>query len=614
MIERKISRVASEVSVSTVWGDMKRLIVFSLALALLVLPSALAHETAGTTGHGQTAKASPIKESPALVEHKTLYWYDPMHPAYKSDKPGIAPDCGMQLVPQYLGEPGIPIQPVPVFHAWWTLGAMVFLTGLTVTVLFTRGSPRPRDQRRFDLLQIRGVKALVKWRYFQLILQIPNLLIFALVIYLGFFDTQDGGRNFATKMTWTIWWAAIIFAFVLVGRLWCTMCPFGALTVWTSRIFKPVRRFPPAMRNVWLATLAFVILTWADEYFGIVGSPSRTAWLVVVISAVAILAGAFFQRATFCRHLCPIGGLIGLYSMVSPLELRAKNRALCSTCSTKDCYRGSEKGEGCMMFEFPSAMDRNNYCNLCGDCVKTCPKDNISFTTRPFAKDLWSSSHPRFDEAFLAILLVGVVFMVTGHMVEPWHAWMDRISHFIPFSVVGIRDHAMIEKLTFSVVYFVSSFLVAPLLILLASQLSARMVHPSDLGLKETFAIFGYMFVPIGLALHLAHNLLHLLKEGPGIVPVIQRTINDLTIFHVGTANWRTGVLASDVFIYYLQMSILFGFYLLSLYIGWKLSLRNYREKKLALRAVFPMIMVAAAFTLLNVYLLSQPMSARHHH
>ncbi|HEY5175218.1 MAG TPA: efflux RND transporter periplasmic adaptor subunit [Terriglobales bacterium] len=35
---------------------------------------------------------------------KILYWYDPMHPAYRSDKPGIAPDCGMQFVPKYADE------------------------------------------------------------------------------------------------------------------------------------------------------------------------------------------------------------------------------------------------------------------------------------------------------------------------------------------------------------------------------------------------------------------------------------------------------------------------------------------------------------------------------
>lgn len=30
-----------------------------------------------------------------------LYWVDPMHPDYKSDHPGIAPDCGMALAPVY---------------------------------------------------------------------------------------------------------------------------------------------------------------------------------------------------------------------------------------------------------------------------------------------------------------------------------------------------------------------------------------------------------------------------------------------------------------------------------------------------------------------------------
>jgi hypothetical protein len=32
---------------------------------------------------------------------KILRWVDPMHPSYTSDKPGIAPDCGMQLEPVY---------------------------------------------------------------------------------------------------------------------------------------------------------------------------------------------------------------------------------------------------------------------------------------------------------------------------------------------------------------------------------------------------------------------------------------------------------------------------------------------------------------------------------
>ena len=41
----------------------------------------------------------------SIVRH-ALYYVDPMHPTYKSDKPGIAPDCGMNLEPVYADEIG----------------------------------------------------------------------------------------------------------------------------------------------------------------------------------------------------------------------------------------------------------------------------------------------------------------------------------------------------------------------------------------------------------------------------------------------------------------------------------------------------------------------------
>jgi hypothetical protein len=34
---------------------------------------------------------------------RVLYYVDPMHPAYRSEKPGKAPDCGMDLEPVYAG-------------------------------------------------------------------------------------------------------------------------------------------------------------------------------------------------------------------------------------------------------------------------------------------------------------------------------------------------------------------------------------------------------------------------------------------------------------------------------------------------------------------------------
>jgi RND family efflux transporter MFP subunit len=52
---------------------------------------------------GYVVRASK-RSAPAAGERRVLYYVDPMHPAYKSDKPGVAPDCGRQLEPVYAGD------------------------------------------------------------------------------------------------------------------------------------------------------------------------------------------------------------------------------------------------------------------------------------------------------------------------------------------------------------------------------------------------------------------------------------------------------------------------------------------------------------------------------
>ena len=55
---------------------------------------------AGGYGYGRWY----AKPAAAAANDKVLYYVDAMHPWYKSDKPGIAPDCGMKLVPVRAGE------------------------------------------------------------------------------------------------------------------------------------------------------------------------------------------------------------------------------------------------------------------------------------------------------------------------------------------------------------------------------------------------------------------------------------------------------------------------------------------------------------------------------
>jgi Cu(I)/Ag(I) efflux system membrane fusion protein len=67
------------------------------AIRTLLLSSVL---VVGGFAAGRFLKAAAPDQAGAAAR-TILYWHDPMHPAYRSDKPGIAPDCGMQLEPVY---------------------------------------------------------------------------------------------------------------------------------------------------------------------------------------------------------------------------------------------------------------------------------------------------------------------------------------------------------------------------------------------------------------------------------------------------------------------------------------------------------------------------------
>lgn len=67
-----------------------------IALACLLLLAAVS--AAGWSWRGRTQATA---SAPGAT---ILYYVDPMHPAYRSEKPGTAPDCGMRLEPVYAGD------------------------------------------------------------------------------------------------------------------------------------------------------------------------------------------------------------------------------------------------------------------------------------------------------------------------------------------------------------------------------------------------------------------------------------------------------------------------------------------------------------------------------
>jgi Cu(I)/Ag(I) efflux system membrane fusion protein len=75
--------------------------VIALSVALAAAGAAAGYRYAQHAAHDAVP---PQAAAPAQGERKVLFWYDPMYPATKFDKPGKSPFMDMQLVPKYADE------------------------------------------------------------------------------------------------------------------------------------------------------------------------------------------------------------------------------------------------------------------------------------------------------------------------------------------------------------------------------------------------------------------------------------------------------------------------------------------------------------------------------
>ena len=306
----------------------------------------------------------------------------------------------------------------------------------------------PPAEPGWNLLAHRPVRAFLRSRWYPGIFQWPAVAVFAIVVWQLLAGPQTAHDNLGTALVWVLWWPVIPILFVAAGRVWCAVCPFGKLSDLVQRavgVNRPVPRFLKRY-GIWIIDAQFILITWSDHIWGIVESPWGTAMLLLLLTTAVIVSGAFFQRRTFCRYLCFLGGLAGNYTRTGAIALRA-NPDICRTCTARAvCFNGGEQAPACPMFEFPRTMDSSADCNLYANCVKNCPNDAISLTLRQPTRELWFIRNPRIEASALAVAIMGIVFIQNITMLSIWQTVLDWTQ-----STHGITSYPIIFTAAFTV-------------------------------------------------------------------------------------------------------------------------------------------------------------------
>ena len=469
-----------------------------------------------------------------------------------------------------------------------------------------------RTADRIDLLRFPVIRKFFLSRFFRFVCQLVLVALFFLILAAGLFGSQNPGLNIAPILTWTVWWGGLVVLIMFAGKAWCYVCPWDAVAGWMEklRFWKKTDEglgldlpWPRIFRNILIATVLFVGLTWVELGFGVTMKPRMTAYLGIAMLLMAVISAFLFRRKSFCRYGCLVGRVSGLYAMFSGIEIRPRKEGVCRSCADKPCVRGTRSAYGCPTFLYPGKLSENTYCIQCSECLQTCPEDNLAMNLRPWGADLVSDHRWRADEAYLALLMLSITAFHGLTMTPNWRhltEWLrDGLSlgHMLAFSL-GMT------------LLMLGPIVIYGVLVAISYRLGASKLEDRRFTYHDYFVRYAYALLPIALFYHLAHNLEHLLMEGPKVVALASDPFGwRWNLF--GTLNWNVPPLVSLDVLWIQQILLVLVGHVYSLWVAGRTSTHVFGDRKRAFLSQVPLLLGMILFSVFSLWLLKQPMEMR---
>jgi hypothetical protein len=282
----------------------------------------------------------------------------------------------------------------------------------------------------------------------------------------------------------------------------------------------------------WAITIFYILILFVGiQGFAIHRNPFFMAIYLLAIVGVSAIIGSIYEKNTFCRYVCPVGHLLGLYSRLSFIGWRVKDKNVCDTCKDKSCihkkYKYNLNYKSCGVDLYPAKIEDNAHCILCAGCLKTCGKyqsesnvdrPNPGFKHIGFANDLFKLKPLKMAEFVFVLIVSGFVIY---EILSEWSV-SKEILIFLPNIISDTL--AISSPFIFGLIKSTIIFGVIPLIIWLIPFAIVKILGTS-IKLKDYLLQFGIAFIPIMAAAHLSKAILKTTSR----VPYFEHLLEDFT-------------------------------------------------------------------------------------
>jgi transcriptional regulator with AAA-type ATPase domain/polyferredoxin len=359
---------------------------------------------------------------------------------------------------------------------------------------------RIEGEGKVNLMRLPAVRAALKSPLFPAIFQSAAAPFFLILLVLLFLGPVDPLKNLGGLFSWAVGWPTMVFGAFLWARFWCSICPMGTLSWLAKRVLSLNIPFPSFLKHhsdgIVAGSALFIV--WLETATDIRNSPLNTGLLLLTISTAAVLISVVFERQSWCRYLCPLGGMMGVFAKVSPFELRADRNLCASQCTSNECFVGTADREGCPFGQLVPTLRSNRFCKLCATCVKNCPHGAINLNLRVPGREIWEMKQVVAVTALLVISLYGGLLsdmLHKGVVYTTFSAYVPNVPELVRFTL-----------------FFAAVVGAANLVVLSASAFSS--LSSSDDTIKDNFARYGLALLPLVFTGYMAFHLYYLINLG----------------------------------------------------------------------------------------------------
>jgi polyferredoxin len=283
--------------------------------------------------------------------------------------------------------------------------------------------------------------------------------------------------SFSRFLIWCIWWPFVVLSMLGVGRAWCGLfCPEGALSAFASR-HGTNRAIPDWMRWGGLPLVAFIGVTVLGQVFEVDERPIAQLAILGGSTVAAVLVGLVYSRRVWvwCRYLCPVSLLFGVFSRLGAMHFHVNHARLATWTAPSS---GARATDPCPVQIHLPAMSTNRYCLMCFRCSGW--RDAIHLDFRHPGKELLhiNTAEPLFWE---------VIFLFGGAIGLPLGVFYGEILQW-----AGLRLVSLLLGGTLLTIAVLS----------LLTGISTYATRPHSLGRKdvrERFTCIGYLYTPLSL-------------------------------------------------------------------------------------------------------------------